>query len=97
MDTHSDTTTPTALPGYAGKTANSEGAPAVPVATTTVPTLAVPAGAAVPKTAPTNLVPCGKKVARIWNTGSQVAAKNPCSKWLVLQHNGRLVNSPPCQ
>jgi hypothetical protein len=64
------------------------------VSAATVAALAVPAGAAVPKTAATDLVPCGKKVARIWNTGSQVAAKNPCSKWLVLQHTDSSQSDP---
>jgi hypothetical protein len=68
---------------------------AVLLTAATVAALAVPAEAAVPQhKKPTETVACGKKTAEVWNTGSLVAAKNPCGKWLVIMHSTTSQSNP---
>lgn len=68
---------------------------AVLLSAATLAALAAPAGAAVPQhRKPTDTVPCGKKAAEVWNTGSLVAAKNPCRQWLIIEHRTWSQSSP---
>jgi hypothetical protein len=65
------------------------------LSTATVAALAVPAGAAVPNRPASATIPCNDgsgKSARIWHRPGQLAAKNPCRRWLELDYGGQSYN-----
>ena len=71
---------------------------ALALAAASVAALAVPAGAAVPKRPASQTVPCNDgsgKAAQIWQRPGELAAKNPCSTWLVLGYGTRYASGAP--
>jgi hypothetical protein len=58
---------------------------ALALAAAAIAALAVPAGAAVPNRPANDTIACGKHAASVWWDAGHIAAKNPCSQWLVLQ------------